>query len=210
MTTSLAPVILQLFDNYGDVLAGGFIATYEAGTMTPLGTFQDLDGDVDNTNPVELDSAGRAVIRLTDGVAYKFIITDSDDVVIETIDDIVVGVSAEASSETLIVNMTFEGTPGAQGFMGGFIFDRSVTFPIDFEGAQASCQTNPASDFIISIQKNDIEVGIATIDPTGTATFETTSGVTVPFVTGGKLTFIGPDVAGTIADVLMTIPGDVV
>ena len=68
MATSLAPILTQLFDDYGEVLAGGFIYTYEAGTDTPLATYTDLAGAVPNANPVELDASGRATVRVTDGV----------------------------------------------------------------------------------------------------------------------------------------------
>ena len=101
MTTSLAPILTQLFDDYGEVLAGGFIYTYEAGTDTPLATYTDLAGAVPNANPVELDASGRATVRVTDGVAYKFIVKDSDLATVETIDNIVVGESASSARREL-------------------------------------------------------------------------------------------------------------
>ena len=52
----------QAFDNNGDPLAGGKIYTYSAGTTTPKATYTTAAGDVENTNPIILDSAGRAVI----------------------------------------------------------------------------------------------------------------------------------------------------
>ncbi len=210
MATSFAQVILQVFDDYGVILAGGKINSYEAGTTTPLATYQDLAGATPNANPVILNAAGRATVRLTDGVAYKFVITDSDDVTIAALDNITVGEAAASSTESYLVHMTFQGTPGAQGFMGGHIFLESVTFPIDFEGADGAVQTNPAATYTISIRKNDVEVGTAAINTSGAYTFDTTSGVTVTYAAGDKLTFIAPDSVGTAADFTLTIEGTVV
>lgn len=206
MATSLAPVLLQLFDDYGVLLAGGKINTYEAGTSTPLASYQDLAGSTPNANPVVLDAAGRATVRLTDGVAYKFIVTDSDDVTVTTLDNITVGIADSDSTVTYYVHQTFEGAPGAQGFMGGHIFGDSVTFPIDLEGAQGAVETNPGDVYAVSIRKNGTEVATATIDSSGVYTFATISGVTVPYASGDIMTFIAPD-SGTAADFSMSIPG---
>lgn len=208
MATTFVDVLLQLRDELGaDVLAGGKIQTDEAGTTTPLATYQDLAGATPNTNPVILDSAGMAVIRQTDGVAYKWRVYDADDNLLWTRDNITVGTAASASGTDYLVHMSFQGTPGAQGFMGGHVFEDGVTFPIDFEGAQGDVRTSPGSDFAISIQKNGVEVGTATISSAGVFTFATTGGVTVAFVSGDVMYFIGPDSVGTATDVSMTIPG---
>lgn len=83
----LAPFVFwQLFDNNGDPLSGGQVETYEAGTSTPKQTFVDADETSVNTNPVILDSAGRADIWLDEG-AYKFILKDSSGNTIATVDD---------------------------------------------------------------------------------------------------------------------------
>lgn len=63
-------------DASGNPLAGGFVHTYAAGTLTPKATYTTQAGDIANTNPVELDSTGRASIWLASG-AYKFVVTDS-------------------------------------------------------------------------------------------------------------------------------------
>jgi hypothetical protein len=126
-----------------------------------------------------------------------------------TRDNITVGVSSSASDQAYLVHMTFQGTPGAQGFMGGHIFTDSVLFPIDWDGAQGEVQTNPASTFTVSVKKNDVEVGTAAISTAGAFTFDTTGGTTVTFAAGDKLTFIGPDSVGTAADFTMTLEGDV-
>ena len=82
----LAPYVFwQEFDNNGEPLAGGKVYTYEAGTTTNKRTFTDADETAENANPVILDSAGRADIWLDEG-SYKFVIKDSNDVTIKTVD----------------------------------------------------------------------------------------------------------------------------
>lgn len=209
MATSYAQPLLQAFDDYGELLAGGKLYTYEGGTTTPLVTYQDLNGVTPNANPVVLDAAGRATVRVTNGVSYKFVLKDSDDVTIVTHDHIIVGEAASSSVVVYSVHQTFEGTPGAQGFMGAHILTADVEFPIDFDGAQGWVETNPASDFEISIKKNGVEVGTAVIDSAGAYTFETTSHVAVTFAPGDVLSFYGPDTAGAAANFAMTLEGEV-
>lgn len=208
MATSLAPVITQLFDDYGDVLAGGLVYSYEAGTATPLATYQDLAGATPNANPVVLDASGRATIRITDGVAYKFVIKDSDGVTLDTIDNIVVGEAASASENQLLIPLTYIGTPGAQGTMGIGEITHAATIPINFDGASGSVQTNPGSDYIITVKKNGTDIGTITISTAGVFTFATTGGATVTLAFGDTVTFIGPSSVGTAADFGITLVAD--
>jgi hypothetical protein len=67
---------VQLFDSNGKPLASGKVYTYQAGTSTPLATFQGWDEATPNTNPIILDSDGRANIRLT-GRAYRIVAENS-------------------------------------------------------------------------------------------------------------------------------------
>ena len=65
-TVVISPVPkLQFFDNNGKPLASGCVATYSAGTTTPLQTFTDSTGMVPNQNPVMLDASGRAAIWIS-------------------------------------------------------------------------------------------------------------------------------------------------
>jgi hypothetical protein len=66
---------IQFLNGVGVPLAGGCVQTYAAGTTTPQATFTDSSGSVSNTNPVILDSAGRASIFLSQGIQYKFVVT---------------------------------------------------------------------------------------------------------------------------------------
>ena len=80
----------QFFDDNGVPLAGGLIYTYQAGSSTPLATYTTNGGTIANSNPIVLDATGRVPneIWLFTGYSYKFILKNSDDVTIQTLDDI--------------------------------------------------------------------------------------------------------------------------
>lgn len=62
----------------GAALAGGFVYTYAAGTLTPKATYTDFSGTTPHTNPIVLDSSGSASIWL-DG-NYKINVEDANHV----------------------------------------------------------------------------------------------------------------------------------
>lgn len=82
----------QFFDDSGVPLSGGKIYTYNAGTTTPYPTYTTANGQTARSNPIILDAAGRVPgggeIWLSNGVAYKFILKNSADVLIQTLDNI--------------------------------------------------------------------------------------------------------------------------
>jgi len=92
MAVNLAPIGngFQFFTNNGAPLNAGKIYTYQAGSSTPLATYTTNSGLVANTNPIILGTDGRPAnqIWLTDGFFYKFILKDSDDVTIQTYDNL--------------------------------------------------------------------------------------------------------------------------
>lgn len=95
MAVNLSPVggvAAQFFSNDGTVLSGGKINTYTAGTTTPAATYTTSAGTIAHSNPIILNSAGRVPgsgeIWLTDGITYKFVLTDANDVLIATYDNI--------------------------------------------------------------------------------------------------------------------------
>ena len=92
VTLSLfAGVGAQFLDNNGNILSGGLIYTYSAGTTTPLATYTSNLGTVAQPNPIVLDSAGRipgGELWLTTGYGYKFVTKDSNGVLIGTYDNV--------------------------------------------------------------------------------------------------------------------------
>jgi hypothetical protein len=94
MAVFLSPVggvAAQFFTNTGSVLTGGKLYTYAAGTTTPLTSYTTITGNVARTNPVVMDAAGRVPdggeIWIT-AASYKFVLRDSNDVLIATYDNI--------------------------------------------------------------------------------------------------------------------------
>ena len=95
MAVNLSPVggvAAQFFDNNGVILTGGKIYTYTAGTTTPQTTYTSNTGATAHSNPIILDASGRVPggeIWLTDGLSYKFVIKDANEVLIGTYDNVV-------------------------------------------------------------------------------------------------------------------------
>lgn len=85
-TVMPAPKFIGL-DNNANPVSGGKLYTYVAGTTTPQATYSDVDLTIANTNPVVLDSAGRATVFLS-GASYKFVLTDANDAAIWTQDNV--------------------------------------------------------------------------------------------------------------------------
>ena len=113
MAVNLSPVggvAAQFFTNTGAVLTGGKLYTYLAGTTTPTPTYTTSAGNVARTNPIVLDAAGRVPsggeIWITDGITYKFVLTDSNDVLIGTYDN----VPSQSNTDASLVSYTPAGT----------------------------------------------------------------------------------------------------
>lgn len=78
----------QFTDDVGNVLSGGLVYAFLAGTDTPTDTYTTSALNVANANPVVLDAAGRATIYLDPSINYKFIVSTSADVEVYTLDDV--------------------------------------------------------------------------------------------------------------------------
>lgn len=105
MTTavSISPVFnaVQFFDNDGTPLNGGKIFSYVAGsTSTQQITYTTAFGDVANSNPIVLDSAGRCAtgIWLIDGAEYNLVLTKPDGTTVLESHDNIIGVVASVPS----------------------------------------------------------------------------------------------------------------
>jgi len=118
MAVFLSPVggvAAQFFTNTGAVLTGGKLYTYAAGTTTPLTSYTTNAGNVARTNPIVLDAAGRVPdggeIWITSAL-YKFVLKDSNDVLIATYDNI------SGFGVTSVINYTGDGTTVAYAITG--------------------------------------------------------------------------------------------
>jgi len=163
----LAPYVFwQEFDNYGEPLAGGKVHTYAAGTTTDKVTYTDADETAQNTNPIILDSAGRANIWLDEG-AYKFVITDSNDVVIRTVDDFTGDAAGAIVSYYVSANLNLTA-----------IYDNaniyaSSTFTINLLSAATA-----GDGFQFRVLNTS--TGVITIDPNSSETINGASTITIP------------------------------
>jgi hypothetical protein len=118
MAVNLSPVggvAAQFFDNNGVILTGGKIFTYTAGTTTPQATYTSSNGGTAHSNPIILDASGRVPsgeIWLTDGLSYKFLIKDANDVLIGTYDNVIginsnfINYTGEQEIQTATANQT--------------------------------------------------------------------------------------------------------
>ena len=99
----------QFFTNNGVPLSGGKLYTYAAGTTTPQTTYTSISGLIAHANPIVLDAAGRVSgggeIWLT-YAPYKFVLKDSNDVLIATYDNI----SGIGATPFIPENFTGDGT----------------------------------------------------------------------------------------------------
>ena len=74
--TLLPPGEVTFTDNNGLPLSAGCVGFYVPGTLTPKATYQNSGQTIANTNPVQLDAAGRAIIYGTG--TYRQIVTASN------------------------------------------------------------------------------------------------------------------------------------
>jgi hypothetical protein len=158
MSVNLSPVgnAFQFFSNDGLPLAAGKLQTYQAGSTTPLTTFTDSSGLIANTNPIILGTSGRppSTIWLSDGFFYKFVLSDANDVVIQTYDNLYGIVDAQPPAATPIPTgaillwsgsigsipagyVLCNGNNGTPDLRNRFIVGAGSTYAVDATGGSA-------------------------------------------------------------------------
>jgi hypothetical protein len=100
----------QFFDDSGNVLTGGKIYTYQAGTTTPQASYTSSSGNTAHTNPIVLNAAGRVPsggeIWILATALYKFVLETSTGVLIATYDN----VGSSFNAIAIIANFTGNGS----------------------------------------------------------------------------------------------------
>jgi len=76
------------YDGNGEPLSGGKLNFYDAGTTDAQPVYSDEDLVTPLSNPVVADASGRFPTMYMQKIVYKIVLTDSDDVVIATEDDV--------------------------------------------------------------------------------------------------------------------------
>lgn len=158
MSVNLSPVGngFQFFSNDGLPLNGGKIHTYQAGSTTPLATYTDVNGLIANTNPIILGTSGRppSDIWLEDGFFYKFVLSDANDVVIQTYDNLYGIINAQPPAATPIPSggiilwsgsigsiptgyVLCNGSNGTPDLRNRFIVGAGSTYAVDATGGSA-------------------------------------------------------------------------
>jgi hypothetical protein len=162
MSVSLSPILngYQSFLSSGLPNNGGFIYTYQAGTTTPAATYTTNSGGTPNANPIPLSADGRPPqeIWLTDGSAYKFVITDSTTAPIAgaSFDNI-----TGSASSSLPLNLSSSGGSALVGFI------QSGTGAIARTVQDKNREKVSLFDFMTAAQIADVQAGTLTLDPTG-------------------------------------------
>ena len=192
MAVNLSPVggvAAQFFDNNGVILSGGKLYTYLAGTTTPVASYTTSAGNVARTNPIILDAAGRVAgggeIWITVGITYKFVLTDSNDVLIGTYDN----VQSSQSTDSSLVTYTPAGAGAVTTTVQAKL--RQTVSVMDF-GATGNGSTNDYASFIAAIAyctTNDV----CLYAPRPSASYRLDSNVdfTCPFEAGVYYLFSG-------------------
>lgn len=183
-------------DNAGDVLNGGKLYFFAAGTTTPQATYTDATGLVANAHPVVLDSAGRTEVWLTKGVSYKIRVETSAGVTLETVDGFsIIDETTLQETITYLVSMDYFGAtgPDANYYFGGHVLAEDVTFPANFTGAYGKCDSTyePSAEYVITLKKNGTDIGTVTISDAGVFTFASESGAAVVGTKGQRITAHG-------------------
>ena len=115
MSVNLSPLAgaaAQFLDNSGNVLTGGKLYTYAAGTTTPAATYTSNTGVTFHSNPIILDASGRVPsgeIWLAESISYKFLLKDANEVLLGTYDNIV-GINDFSSLQNIVANFTGTGS----------------------------------------------------------------------------------------------------
>ena len=158
MSVNLSPIGngINFLGTTGLPLAGGQLYTYQAGSSTPLSTYSDNGGTVPNANPIVLGVDGRpqTEIWLTQGFNYKFILTDSNNNIIQSYDNLY-GIlqTAPAVSNTVPSGLIAiwsgsigaipsgwvlcDGTNGAPDLRNSFILGAGNTYSVGQTGGSA-------------------------------------------------------------------------
>lgn len=92
----------KAFDsNTGQMLIGGRLYFFLAGTVTPATVYQDQALTIAHSHPIQLDGAGEAEVWLDPAVAYKAVLHDAADVFLWSVDNIQVAEPAVLSILTV-------------------------------------------------------------------------------------------------------------
>lgn len=172
----------------GEVLAGGSVAFSIPGTATPKNTYQDPNQTILNTNPVQLDANGQALIWGTG--QYRQQVYDANN-------NLIWDQITEDTTAALLGNMTNEeGSGGTPGFAANVDFTPGTTTSL-------TLSTNYGSAANLWVAFDSAEQGADSYSLNGTTlTFSAVIpvGVQKVYVKGGSTIAIGAPGSSTVTD----------
>lgn len=162
----------QFIDEDGNPLADGKVYFYVPNTSPPefKTTWQDINQTTENTNPVILDAAGRAVIWGS-GI-YRQVVYDLND---QLVWDQITSSGPDADIDTFYDFAVYmEGNPDDAELYPVFTIVRNLLLPADLENSGFSIQTAglPTANIIITLQKNGSSIGTLTVSTSGVFTVD--------------------------------------
>lgn len=158
MTVSYSSPRFSALDNNGNPLAGGKLYTYLTGTTTPATTYQDAAGSTPNANPVILNSRGEAIVFLTVGQQYTFLLTDPSGGTIWTQDNIDGAVGSSLGAAGL--NYSQAGTGAVARTIQSRLRDTVNVFDFMTAAQIADVQANTLGQDVTTAVRNAMAFGV--------------------------------------------------
>jgi hypothetical protein len=105
------------------------------------------------------------------------------------------------------LSMFLPGVYSAGALMAQIVFDRAVSFPVDFASSAGYSGVTATAGTVLDVQKNGVNIGTITFDNLGnTATFSLAGGAS--FVVGDRISILNENPAdATLADLSITLRG---
>jgi len=196
----LPPGEQQFADANGVPYDGGLVYMYIPATTTFKDTWQDRDESVVNSNPVVLDSAGRAV--LFGQGQYRQVLKDQ--LGTQVWDELVEFVAPDGYDLAIFI----AGLPTNGEVYPIWNAPRALTLPQDLVGGQFTVTTLPTATMTFTLKRNGVTIGTIAFSTSGVPTIVFTADV--GFVSGDQLTMTNQAVAdATGANIAITLVFDV-
>jgi len=227
VTVYLAPTFgagYQAFSSGGEPLNSGKLHTYITGGTTPQATWTSSAGDTENTNPIIFGVDGRPPneIWLEESVAYRFVLTDSDDNVIATYDSLPgINDPAQFTTSYIAVDNGSAAAPsvrvgaantglfratGGGGDLGVTVNGNEVARFVDSSGFEVTGDISATGDITATGEVTAATATIGTLSSTAAtvADINVTGKIQVDGASGTTAQYIGFDGSGNA--VLNTLP----
>jgi hypothetical protein len=192
-TVNLSPLFngVTNFDSTGQILAGGQIYCYQAGSSTPLATYTTSSGNIANTNPIILGTDGKlpSELWLQSGYSYKFVVQTASSVTVNTYDNIAgILTTVPTSNTTLPAGCIIIWSGSTGSIPSGFVIcdgsnstpDLRNSFVLGAGNSYTVGQTGGSTDAIVVAHTHTI----TNVASTGaTTSFASTTGTSTGSVT---------------------------